>query len=140
FRYLTARIIRFYHEHLFNRHWGEQIRFEPDNTIRIGMVFQGLNRRQAESVWRPFLAWVAEAPQDYSIEQAVTILDVPARHFWDAEIIRKKAPAAVVFADRPGAPDGNFFWAGDHGEVGQVLHGYRSVWLPASLLDSNRQP
>ena len=32
FRRLTARIIGFYHDHLFNRHWGEQIRFEPGNT------------------------------------------------------------------------------------------------------------
>jgi hypothetical protein len=41
FRNLTARIVNFYNERLFNRHWGEQIVFGRDNTIRIAMVFQG---------------------------------------------------------------------------------------------------
>ena len=35
---------------------------------------------------------------------------------------------------RAGAPEGNIFWAGDAGQVGQVLYGYHSTWLPASLL------
>jgi hypothetical protein len=30
-------------------------------------------------------------------------------------------------------------WAGDLGQVGQVLHGYKSAWLPASLLNSDQQ-
>jgi len=141
FRKLTARIISFYHDHLFNRHWGEQIVFQRDNSIRISMVFQGLNRQQAASVWRPFLDWVvADAPQDFSVERPVTIVDVPARHFWNAELLRKNAPAAIVSDDRPGALEGNFLWAGDHGQVGQVLHAYKSAWLPASLLKSDQQP
>ena len=51
----------------------------------------------------------------------------------------KIAPAAIVSDDRPGAPEGNFLWAGDLGQVGQVLHGYKSAWLPASLLKSDQQ-
>ena len=137
---MTARIIGFYHDHLFNRHWGEQIRFDPGNTITISLVFQGLDRQQAESVWRPFLDWVADSPQDFSIEQEVMILDVPARHFWNAELIRKKAPTAIVSDDRPGAPERNFFWAGDGGQVGWVLHSYKSAWLAASLLKRDQQP
>jgi hypothetical protein len=35
--------------------------------------------------------------------------------------------------------EGNFVWAGDRGEAGQFLHGYRSAWLPASLLEKDRQ-
>jgi FAD/FMN-containing dehydrogenase len=140
FRSLTARTISFYHDRLFNRHWGEQIVFERDNSIRIAMVFQGLDRQQATSAWRPFLDWVADSPQDFSLEQDVMILDFPARHLWDAEFIRKNLRDAIAFDDRPGAPEGNFFWAVDHGQVGQVLHGYRSVWLPASLLKTDRQP
>jgi hypothetical protein len=57
FRSLTARTISFYHDRLFNRQWGEQIVFERDNSIRIAMVFQGLDRQQATSAWRPFLDW-----------------------------------------------------------------------------------
>jgi hypothetical protein len=45
----------------------------------------------------------------------------------------------MVDDDRPGAPRDHVFWAGDQGQVGQFLHGYRSAWLPASLLDRQRQ-
>ena len=31
------------------------------------------------------------------------------------------------------------FWAGNLGEAGQVLHGYQSAWLPASLLQKDQQ-
>jgi FAD/FMN-containing dehydrogenase len=139
FRRLTARIISFYSDHLFNRHWGEQIRFGPDNTVTISMVFQGLNRQQAESIWRPFLDWVIGAPEDFSMEREIVTLVIPARHFWDVETIRKNAPAAIVSDDRPGAPEANFVWAGDRGQAGQVLHAYKSAWLPASLLGGAQQ-
>ena len=45
----------------------------------------------------------------------------------------------VAADDRHGAPKGNLFWPGDQGQAGQVLHGYGSTWLPASLLQPNRQ-
>jgi FAD/FMN-containing dehydrogenase len=41
FRRLTARIVGFYHDQLFNRHWGEQIRFEPSNLVSIGRCSRG---------------------------------------------------------------------------------------------------
>ena len=31
------------------------------------------------------------------------------------------------------------FWIGDSGQVGHFLHGYRSAWLPASLLKQDQQ-
>jgi FAD/FMN-containing dehydrogenase len=139
FRRLTARIVGFYREHLFNRHWGEQIRFEPGHRVRIGMVFQGLNRQQAEAVWRPFLEWVAKAPHDVAWETPVQIAALPARHFWDATFLKQHAPHLIVADDRPGAPAGHVLWASNRGEAGQFLHGYRSAWLPASLLEKDRQ-
>src|SRR5437867_944926 len=140
FRKLTARIISFYHDHLFNPNWGEQVKFRPDNTLEIAMVFQGLDRQQASSVWRPLLDWLADSPQDFSIEKEVVIVDVPAQHFWDADYIKRNLPAAIVSDDRPGAPAGNFFWSGDHDQAGQVLHGYKSAWLRGSLLKTDQQP
>jgi FAD/FMN-containing dehydrogenase len=139
FRELTARTISFYHDHLFNRHWGEQVAFGRGNRLEISMLFQGLNRQAAAEVWRPFLDWVAGSPQDFSVEREVTILEVPARHIWDYKVIREKAPGAIVVDDRPGAPEGNFFWAGDGGQVGQVLHAYKSAWLPGSLLKGDQR-
>jgi FAD/FMN-containing dehydrogenase len=138
FRKLTARIVAFYHEHLFNPHWGEQIIFQPGNTLRISMVFQGLDRQQAANLWRPFFDWVSASPQDFSFEPPA-IIDIPARQFWNAEYIKKNYPAVMISDDRPGAAAGNFLWEGDHGQVGWVIHGYRSAWLPDSLLKSDQQ-
>ena len=47
---------------------------------------------------------------------------------------------AIVRDDRPGAPKGQFYWAVDAGQVGQVLHGYQSTWVSQRLLDPERRP
>ena len=140
FRRLLARLIGFYRDQLFNPHWGEQLVFGRGNTVRIAMVFQGLDRPSAGRVWHPFLDWVTRSPQDFAIEPPLTILDAPARRFWDAAFLRENVPGLVVADDRPGAPAGNVFWAANQGEVGQFLHGYRSAWLPAALLETDQQP
>jgi FAD/FMN-containing dehydrogenase len=138
FRRLIGRVVGFYSESLFNPHWGEQIAFQPGNVLAIGMVFQGLDQQQAETIWRPFLDWLAGSPQDFSIESAPWIASLPARRFWDPGFL-KELPGIVLTDDRPGAPEANVFWAGNLGEAGQVLHGYESAWLPASLLQPDRQ-
>jgi FAD/FMN-containing dehydrogenase len=139
FRKLIAQIISFYHDHLFNHHWGEQIAFQRGNRVEISMLCHGLNRQKAADVWRPLLDRVAGSPQDFSMEREVTFLEVPARSMWDFEALKKQAPGAIAFDDRPGARAGNFFWAGDGGQVGQVLHAYKSAWLPTWLLRSDQQ-
>ena len=63
---------------------------------------------------------------------------MPARRFWDPALL-KQVPGLVLADDRPGAPEANVFWASNLGEAGQVLHGYQSAWLPASLLQQDRQ-
>lgn len=139
YRSLMNRILEFYRDQLFNPHWGEQIRFEPDNSIQLAMVFHGLSQQQAQNTWQPFLSWVADKTQDYAFEEPLKIAAIPAKHFWDAEFLKKNYPQFIDVDDRPGAPEGNIFWAGNRGEAGQFLHGYRSVWLPASLLEKDRR-
>jgi FAD/FMN-containing dehydrogenase len=139
FRRLLAQLIAFYRDRLFNPHWGEQLVFGRGNTVRIAMVCQGLDRPSAERIWQPFLDWVTRSPQDFAIEQPLTILDAPARRFWDAAFLRQNVPGLVVADDRPGSPTGNVFWAANQGEAGQFLHGYRSAWLPATLLAPGQQ-
>jgi FAD/FMN-containing dehydrogenase len=138
YRRLIGRVFSFYSESLFNPHWGEQIAFQPGNVLAIAMVFHGLDQQHAETTWRPFLDWLAGAPQDFSIESAPWIAAVPARQFWDPGML-KELPGVVLADDRPGAPEANVFWAANLGEAGQVLHGYQSAWLPASLLQPDRQ-
>ena len=138
FRRLIGRVVSFYSDSLSNPYWGEQIAFRPGNVLAIAMVFQGLDQQQAETIWRPFLDWLAGAPQDFSIVAAPWIVAVPARRFWDPGFL-KEVPGVVLSDDRLGAPDTNVFWAANRDEAGQVLHGYQSAWLPASLLQPDRQ-
>jgi FAD/FMN-containing dehydrogenase len=138
FRRLIGRVVGFYSESLLNPHWGEQIAFRPGNILGVAMVFQGLNQQQAETIWRPFLDWLASSPEDFRIVSAPLIVAAPARCFWDPGFL-KGVPGLVLADDRPGAPEANVYWAANLGEAGQVLHGYQSAWLPASLLQPARQ-
>jgi FAD/FMN-containing dehydrogenase len=138
FRRLIGKVVSFYAKSLHSPDWGEQIAFRPGNVLAIAMVFQGLDQRRAEATWRPFLDWLAGSPQDFTIVSAPWIAAVPARRFWDP-VLLKELPGVVLADDRPDAPAANVFWAGNLGEAGQVLHGYQSTWLPASLLEPGRQ-
>ena len=138
YRALIAQVVGFYGEALFNPHWGEQLVFRRDNTLRLSMVFQGLDKAGAEQVWAPFLAWV-RARKAYRFIDDIQVLALPARHGWDAEFFRQHAPGLMVADSRASAARNRVFWAGDQGQVAQFIHGYRSAWLPQSLLDGDRQ-
>ncbi len=140
FRRLLARLIGFYREQLFNPHWGEQLVFGRGNIVRIAMVFQGLDRRQRGArlaavprLGHPLAAGVRDrAAADDPGRAGSTVLG--------RRVSPENVPGLVVADDRPGAPAGNVFWAANQGEVGQFLHGYRSAWLPAALLETDQQP
>jgi FAD/FMN-containing dehydrogenase len=136
FRDLIARTLSFYADKLFNPHWGEQIAFGKDNTMHIMMLFQGLEQAEAETVWAPFTSGLET--KDISIESPLAFFGVPAQHFWDADYLRK-IPGLTLQDDRPDAPLGNIFYVGDSGQVGFFVHGYRSAWLPASLLQETER-
>jgi len=138
FRRLIARTVAFYREALFSPRWGEQIALRPDNRLSISMLFQGLDREQAEEVWRPYFDSLAAAPEDFVVDGAPAVLALPARRLWDP-VFLKDIPGVVMTDERPGAPPDNIFWAGNREEAGQVLHGYQSAWLPATLLAPQRQ-
>jgi FAD/FMN-containing dehydrogenase len=137
YRRLIAKIVEFYAQALFNPHWGEQILIWG-GYVAISMVFQGLDRQQAEAVWKPFFDWIASSPQDFAIVSAPKILAQPARRRWNASLL-KRSPDDVIADDRPGAPADNIFWSGNLGEAGAVWYAYQSAWLPASLLEADRR-
>ena len=138
FRALIAKVIDFYQGALFNPHWGEQIAFKFGNKINISLVFQGLSQRQAEETWVPFLEWV-RARQEYNFEEPFKIIALPAQRFWDAEFLNQQSPGIMVADGRPGTPVDHVLWGGDQGQVGWFIHGYQSAWIPASLLQKDRQ-
>ena len=137
YRRLIAKFLAFYREALFNPHWGEQVNIGR-GFVQISMVFQGLDKQQAEAVWRPFFDWVTTSPQDFAIVSPPNIGALPMRYFWSPLLLRM-LPGVVVADDRPGAPQDNIFWAGNLGEAGAVWHAYQSAWLPAALLETDRR-
>ena len=137
YRALIARIVAFYASALFNPHWGEQISFNAAE-VDVSLVFQGLSQQQADAVWAPLLDWLRARPE-YSFEKPYQSLALPARHFWDAEFFRKNAPGYMVADQRPGAPAHHALWKGDLEQAGWFIHGYKSAWMPASLLQADRQ-
>ena len=76
YRRLIGKLVEFYREALFNPHWGEQINIGR-GFVQIAMVFQGLDKQQAEAVWRPFFDWVAAAPQDFTVISGARIGALP---------------------------------------------------------------
>jgi len=139
YRALLAKALTFYRSDLLNPHWGETLRFTPENVLEIAMLFQGLSRAQAQSTWAPFFDWVKSQPE-HTFVQEPSVLAVPGRRFWDAEYLRQHAPGAVLRDERKGAPSAHAYWAQNQEEAGQLLHGYQSAWLPASLIEPAKQP
>jgi FAD/FMN-containing dehydrogenase len=134
FRRLIARFFGFYADDLFNAHWGEQIGFGPDNTLQISMVCEGLDSAEAQAVWRPFFDWVGQSPHDFSFTGRHGVGALPAQRFWDVP------GNPIMIADtRAGAPSHHGWWRGDQDQVGMFLHGYESLWLPASLLQEGQR-
>ena len=140
YKELIAHTMDLYHRQLFNPHWGEQLRFQSDNSIDFHMLFQGMTQQAAKEIWQPFLDWVSQSPSNFTWLEPLTVVAAPAQHLWDADFLRKYSPQSIGKDDRTGAPDGNIFWKGDQGQAGQFLHGYRSAWLSASLLEDAQRP
>jgi FAD/FMN-containing dehydrogenase len=139
YRRLIERFVAFYGQSLFNPTWGEQVAVRPDNTLSIGMVFQGIDAATARATWQSFFDWISGQPADYTLAQPPFVAAMPATNFWDAAWLKANVPQLLLSDDRPGAPDSNVFWRGNLNEAGWFLHGYESLWLPESLLEPGGQ-
>src|SRR3984885_13872902 len=139
YRRLIRQFVGFYRDALFNDHWGEQAHFSPDNKLEISMVHLDLETEQSRKMWQPFLNWLAQSSGAYTNESGPEIGSMPFRHWWDVGW-RKEHQQDVFKADsRPGVGASNVWWNGDGGQVGCVIWGFESLWLPASLLQDDSQ-
>ena len=143
YRTLVERLLRFYRDSLLNPHWGEQIRFQSQRSVGLGMIFQGLSQAEAQATWKPFFDWITARPDDYVLSELQWV-SLPARVFWNNAIF-KDLPGVVKLDDRSDTTPYAFrvesdVWDGDANQAGQVLHGYQSTWLSKDLLESARRP
>jgi FAD/FMN-containing dehydrogenase len=134
FARLITRFISFYRERLFNPHWGEQVSLRPDNTLEISMVCQGLDNARASEAWQPFFDWVKASPRDFTAMSPFGTHVGNARSWWEVE-----GNPSMIRDTRDGARKDHGWWQGDQDQVGAYLHGFESIWLPASLLREDRQ-
>jgi len=140
FKKLLRRFVAFYASSLMNPHWGEQVRLHPTNRMEVQMLFEGLDRDQAEHLWRPFLAEIEKPGSGITVAGDRTVAVAPARDFWNPQFLQAHFGPYVRADDRPSSPPfKNLWWASNEEELGAYWHGYESTWLPASLLAPARQ-
>ena len=137
YRELITRVLTLYRSALFNPQWGEQLAFRTDNTLRLSMLFCGLTRAQALAAWAPFIDWVDANPA-YAFTDDFKVVAGPARHFWDAKVLKSMGSGLIVADERPDAPAHHFLWAGDRAQTGWTIQGYQSCWLAQDLLEHGR--
>jgi FAD/FMN-containing dehydrogenase len=135
FRRLLTRFFEFYAAALFNPHWGEQLRIGPGNGFEISMVCQGLDAQQAQAAWQPFFTYINGAAHELRVLDKLGAGAKPARHWWDLD-----GNHSMIPDKRPGAAAHHGWWEGDQDQVGAFLHGFDSLWLPATLLDAAGRP
>ena len=134
YRTLIARFVSFYHQSLFNPHWGEQAILDSDNTLKLSMVMQGLSGPEAQEVWKPFFEWVKASTQEYTIVEELRTGAFEARQWWQFD-----RTGSLIKDPRADAPKHHGWWKGDADQVGFFITGFDSVWLPASLLEERNQ-
>jgi FAD/FMN-containing dehydrogenase len=135
YKKLIEEFLKFYREKLNNEHWGEQFSFHPDNTIKLAMVFQGLNKNQVQEIWIPFKKWIQEHAEEYTFTDNIIVM--PARHWWDYRYLEKHYPQYITFNTENDAQPGQFWWTSNSNEVSKYWYTYQSWWLPLALLDND---
>ncbi len=127
FKALIERFLTFYRERLSNEHWGEQVRVNADNTLKLSLAFEGLTIVEARQLWQPFDTWVNSRPE-YTMKVGIGTL--PGSEMWNYAVLSKSAPDAVRTDSRPGASKDLFFWSDDRGQVSVYWYAYTSRWIP----------
>lgn len=138
-RELIGAAIEHYAAHLFNPHWGEQMRFSPGRKLRVTMLSQGRTEAEVRADWASLISWIEGRPDRLALARAPVVLVVPGQRFWDPAALRQ-IPDVVLADNRPGADPHHVFWASNLEEAGQQLYAYKSRWLPQSLLAGANRP
>ncbi|MEO7207819.1 MAG: hypothetical protein ABI145_13750 [Steroidobacteraceae bacterium] len=108
YRALIAKTISFYKSDLFNPHWGEQMTFQVDNTLRLSMVFHGLTKEQAQATWTPFIEWV-RSNTELSVGGELMVGSLPARMrpstIFSGRAVNAKLDGISKVTNRHGCPN-----------------------------------
>ena len=105
------------------------------------MVFQGLDQRQAEAIWQPFLDWVAAlaAGLHHRASPPMIVARAGAAFLGSPTLLKQRCRASCSPTTGPARPRAMCSGRATRARLGKCLHGYQSAWLPASLLQKDRQ-
>jgi FAD/FMN-containing dehydrogenase len=118
---------------LATEHWGEQVRFGPENTVEVTMTYVGLTDERARAVWQPLFDWIDRRPRDYVID--VFVGSGPFEGFWDAAHWLDVFPDMIRLDERPGRGHAHdFWWTSQENDVSQFVNSYQSRWLPLEVV------
>jgi FAD/FMN-containing dehydrogenase len=118
---------------LATEHWGEQVRFGPDNSVEVTLTYVGLTDERARGVWQPLFDWVEFRPRDYATDAFVA--SGPFDGYWDAAHWLDVFPDMIRVDERPGPSHaGDFWWTSHENDVSQFVNSYQSRWLPLEVV------
>jgi len=131
---LIEYFVSFYHKHLMNEHWGEQVEFYSDNSISFKMSIQGLSDLEAKEVWKPFFAWIEEHLELFP--KKILFTQISANQYWDSAYYTKNKPQAVHLYQE--GDQTLFYWTSNQNEVSAFWYAMQTCWIPASLFDKSK--
>ncbi len=123
FKELLERFVRFYRERLSNESWGGTVDVRQNNSLRVGMLFQGMSAAQAERAWQPMRTFAEQHPDKFTI--GLHFVEAPGNKLWDLKWLQEHVPGAVTIDTSNRA-----WWSDNQGEVGTYWYAYQSRYLP----------
>ncbi len=140
FRRLIGAFLDLYTEQLFNDHWGEQVAFKRDNSLKVSMVTQDLDDAAVLAAWKPLLDAVGGSKGEWRYASEPDVGSTAFHNWWDVAARRARKSTSMRYDERPDAPAIQGWWSGDSDQVSAFMHGYDSVWLPETLLQADQRP
>jgi len=135
YRELIESFLRIYPQALDNPHWGESVRFGPDNQIGFRLTFLDLPEEEGLATLEPFLGPMRKRPDDFEVKPKVRFL--PFKDLWDPNYWDRVDPDFITRDPRADAPANQFWWSGNQGELSVFWSSYKSRWIPTQLLREN---
>ena len=132
YRELIERFVALYPAALDNWHWGESVAFGPDNELGFRLTFLDLPEPEGRAVLEQFADQFRSRPDEYTVDPKFQFLDF--KDLWNPDYWDRVDPDFITRDPRPNAPEYQFWWTGNQGELGAFWGGYQSRWIATELM------
>ena len=132
YRELIEKFVEFYPVGLDNWHWGESVAFGPNNELGFRLAFLDMPEAQGKAVIEQFIGQFRSRPEDFTVAPEFQFLEF--KNLWNPDFWDSVDPDFITRDPRPEAPDYQFWWTGNQGELGAFWNGYQSRWISTDLL------